>query len=197
MIPSIHKLLVFFFWHAIAFAIRRKPILYVFAIASVLYTPMNRSCLLFTVFLRTCRYLSAKAVFQKQAQVSASNDWKPYGWWSCRSLDNCSTLQGRPRVGFPGSSAPAQAYLHHTTVWERAGYQGDSISRRTRYGQYDAVRLYPLSARIAPAKHRAKGLRRIWLKTGATQVPHRCHIGSVPLSYFGHKRRFKDVKNVF
>ena len=43
MIPSIHKLLVFFFWHAIAFAIRRKPILYVFAIASVLYSKRQTS----------------------------------------------------------------------------------------------------------------------------------------------------------
>ena len=38
-----HKLLVFFFWHAIAFAIRRKPILYVFAIASVLYSKSQTS----------------------------------------------------------------------------------------------------------------------------------------------------------
>ena len=34
-------------------------------------------------------------------------------------------------------------------------------------------------------------------ENSATQVPHRCHIGSAPLSYFCRKRRFKDVKNVF
>ena len=32
---------------------------------------------------------------------------------------------------------------------------------------------------------------------GRKQVPRRCHIESVPLSYFRRKRRFKDVKIMF